>query len=80
MRTLHRVTSLLPGCLQVMTSGDLVVQCLEPSDVGLYTCTVFNTVKPYLFDRVHTWLVVPKGAPAIHQVLLSRTKTKDTEG
>lgn len=62
------------GAWQVLASGDLVVWCLEPSDAGLYTCTVYNTLKPYLFDRVHTWLIMSKGAAAAthHQVLLPR--------
>ncbi|XP_050701880.1 uncharacterized protein LOC126988116 [Eriocheir sinensis] len=66
-----RGARLLPGLInykyEVLASGDLVVQCLEPGDAGLYTCTAYNTVKPYLFDRVHTWLTMPKGAPAMDQ-------------
>ncbi|KAK8401310.1 hypothetical protein O3P69_002822 [Scylla paramamosain] len=48
---------------QVQPSGDLLVLEMEPKDAGLYTCTVHNTLMPYLFDRVHTWLMMPKGRP-----------------
>lgn len=70
--------------MQVLASGDLVVRCLEPGDAGVYTCTTYNTAKPHLFDRVHTWLtMMPQGAPAVPQVcslsaLRLRTRRGDT--
>ena len=50
--------------MQVLPSGDLVVRRTGPRDAGLYTCIVHNTLKPYLFDRVHTWLIMPKRGAA----------------
>ncbi|MPC27214.1 hypothetical protein E2C01_020380 [Portunus trituberculatus] len=59
---------LMPGSsgykYQVQPSGDLLVLETKPKDAGLYTCTVHNALMPYLFDRVHTWLILPKGMPA----------------
>lgn len=45
---------------QVQPSGDLLVLQTQPRDAGMYTCTVHNILMPYLFDRVHTWLIIPQ--------------------
>lgn len=49
---------------EVLSSGDLMVKRTRSRDAGLYTCIVHNTLKPYLFDRVHTWLIMPRRVTA----------------